>query len=235
MNGVAREFWREVLDPHVPVQEERRRRVRDRKLTRIRRSSAVPRRGDRRARVELGDRGLDHDRPQSVGKIREFWGNTQVILKAYAWARAMGAEGIAQDHHQPDHHHRQAGGAWQRGDGDAGDESGAANRHDHAVPAHARRRLASFLAQRCFLVVVTVADQDSAYRIFSVLNDRGLELGATDILKADIIGGLAAAGADTGARRDDPSHGERDRRRQQAQLRARERPGRLLGRQRQNG
>lgn len=40
--------------------------------------------------------GLDHDRPQSIGKIREFWGNVQVILKAYAWSRAMGAEGIAQ-------------------------------------------------------------------------------------------------------------------------------------------
>ena len=44
-----------------------------------------------------GDRyRLDHDRPQSVGKIREFLGNVQVILKAYAWARTMGAEGIAQ-------------------------------------------------------------------------------------------------------------------------------------------
>ena len=39
---------------------------------------------------------LDHDRPRSVGKIREFWGNVQVILKAYAWVRAMGAAGIAQ-------------------------------------------------------------------------------------------------------------------------------------------
>src|SRR5690606_4597175 len=44
-----------------------------------------------------GDRyRLDHDRPQSVGKIREFLGNVQVVLKAYAWTRAMGAEGIAQ-------------------------------------------------------------------------------------------------------------------------------------------
>ncbi|OON64527.1 glycine dehydrogenase subunit 2 [Massilia sp. KIM] len=39
---------------------------------------------------------LDYDRPQSIGKIREFWGNVQVILKAYAWARSMGAEGMAQ-------------------------------------------------------------------------------------------------------------------------------------------
>lgn len=39
---------------------------------------------------------LDHDRPESVGKIREFWGNVPVILKAYAWVRAMGPEQIAQ-------------------------------------------------------------------------------------------------------------------------------------------
>ena len=37
---------------------------------------------------------LDNDRPKSVGKIREFWGNVPQVMKAYAWARAMGAEGI---------------------------------------------------------------------------------------------------------------------------------------------
>lgn len=37
---------------------------------------------------------LDEDRPQSAGKIREFWGNVQIVIRAYAWARAMGAEGI---------------------------------------------------------------------------------------------------------------------------------------------
>jgi glycine dehydrogenase subunit 2 len=37
---------------------------------------------------------LDNDRPRSIGKIREFWGNAPQVLKAYAWARAMGAEGI---------------------------------------------------------------------------------------------------------------------------------------------
>ena len=39
---------------------------------------------------------LDYGRPQSIGKIREFWGNVPVILKAYAWVRSMGAEQIAQ-------------------------------------------------------------------------------------------------------------------------------------------
>ena len=41
------------------------------------------------------------------------------------------------------------------------------------------------------MVVVTTPDLDSAYRIFSVLNDRGMDLSPTDILKADIIGALA--------------------------------------------
>ena len=39
---------------------------------------------------------LDHDRPRSCGKVREFWGNVPQVLKAYAWARSMGAEGIAE-------------------------------------------------------------------------------------------------------------------------------------------
>ena len=53
-----------------------------------------------------------------------------------------------------------------------------------------RNALAQFVVQRCYLVVVSTSDQSSAYRIFSVLNDRGLDLSPTDILKADIIGGM---------------------------------------------
>ena len=37
---------------------------------------------------------LDEDRPQSIGRVREFWGNAPQVVKAYAWARAMGAEGL---------------------------------------------------------------------------------------------------------------------------------------------
>jgi glycine dehydrogenase subunit 2 len=37
---------------------------------------------------------LDVDRPQSAGKVREFWGNIPQVVKAYAWARCMGADGI---------------------------------------------------------------------------------------------------------------------------------------------
>ncbi|MDE3229732.1 MAG: DUF1524 domain-containing protein, partial [Chloroflexota bacterium] len=51
-------------------------------------------------------------------------------------------------------------------------------------------RLAQFLAQRCLLVVVSTPDLSSAYRIFSVLNDRGLDLSYADILKAEVIGEL---------------------------------------------
>ena len=56
------------------------------------------------------------------------------------------------------------------------------------LPEGERLRLAQFIATRCFLVMVVTPDRDSAYRIFSVLNSRGLDLSATDILKADIIG-----------------------------------------------
>lgn len=58
-------------------------------------------------------------------------------------------------------------------------------------------RLAQFLVTRCFLVIVSTPDFDSAYRIFSVLNDRGLDLSYTDILKAEIIGNVPEADQDT--------------------------------------
>lgn len=48
--------------------------------------------------------------------------------------------------------------------------------------------LATFLNLHTYMVVVSTPDLDSAFRIFSVLNDRGMPLGAADILKAEIIG-----------------------------------------------
>ena len=51
-------------------------------------------------------------------------------------------------------------------------------------------RLAMFVIQRCYLVVVSTSDLNSAYRIFAVMNDRGLDLSPTDILKAEIIGDM---------------------------------------------
>ena len=54
-----------------------------------------------------------------------------------------------------------------------------------------RFRLAQFTLTRCVMVVVSSQDKDSAYRIFSILNDRGLDLSHSDILKAEIIGKLS--------------------------------------------
>jgi hypothetical protein len=51
-------------------------------------------------------------------------------------------------------------------------------------------RLVQFIITRCYLVTVATPDLDSAYRIFGVLNSRGLDLSATDILKAEIIGAI---------------------------------------------
>jgi hypothetical protein len=52
-------------------------------------------------------------------------------------------------------------------------------------------RLAQFVATRCYLVAVSTPDLDSAFRIFNVLNSRGLDLSATDILKAEITGKIS--------------------------------------------
>lgn len=59
-----------------------------------------------------------------------------------------------------------------------------------------RLRLAQFAVTRCYLVVVATPDLDSAYRIFSVLNSRGLDLAPTDILKSEIIGSIPAVQRD---------------------------------------
>ncbi len=48
--------------------------------------------------------------------------------------------------------------------------------------------LGKFTVNRCFLVAVSTPSMRSAYRIFSVMNDRGLDLLTCDILKSDIIG-----------------------------------------------
>ena len=50
-----------------------------------------------------------------------------------------------------------------------------------------RRKLATYVAQKSFLVVVSASDGDSARRIFSVMNNRGLDLSPTDVLKAVVL------------------------------------------------
>jgi hypothetical protein len=52
-------------------------------------------------------------------------------------------------------------------------------------------KFGAFLIARCFLVVVSTPSQQSAFRVFSVLNSRGLDLLHTDIIKSDIIGRIA--------------------------------------------
>ncbi len=49
-------------------------------------------------------------------------------------------------------------------------------------------RLARYVALHTYLVTVSTQDFESAYRIFTVLNERGLDLTHTDILKSEIIG-----------------------------------------------
>jgi glycine dehydrogenase subunit 2 len=39
---------------------------------------------------------LTENGPDSIGRVREYWGNVQQVVKAYAWTRAMGLEGIAE-------------------------------------------------------------------------------------------------------------------------------------------
>ncbi len=51
-----------------------------------------------------------------------------------------------------------------------------------------RTRLAQAMLLQCYLVEISTSDLDSAYNVFSILNDRGLSLTHADILKAQIIG-----------------------------------------------
>lgn len=57
-----------------------------------------------------------------------------------------------------------------------------------SLPAARQVQLAQFILQRCLVVVVSSQDSAAAYRIFSVLNNRGLDLTPADLLKAEVIG-----------------------------------------------
>jgi len=41
-----------------------------------------------------GKYSLEYDRPKSIGKVKDFFGNVQVVVRAYAWAMSMGARGL---------------------------------------------------------------------------------------------------------------------------------------------
>lgn len=59
--------------------------------------------------------------------------------------------------------------------------------------AQAVTQFGGFLVQRCFLVAVSTPSQQSAFRVFSVLNSRGLDLLPTDIIKSEVIGKVKLA------------------------------------------
>jgi uncharacterized protein with ParB-like and HNH nuclease domain len=46
------------------------------------------------------------------------------------------------------------------------------------------------LLNKCYLVVVSTSEFETAYRIFSTINSRGLDLELNDILKSEIIGNI---------------------------------------------
>lgn len=53
-----------------------------------------------------------------------------------------------------------------------------------------RLRLGSLLVNETFLVVVSTSTEDTAHRVFSVMNSRGLQLSPADIFKARVIGAI---------------------------------------------
>ncbi|MEH2196900.1 DUF262 domain-containing protein [Nostoc sp.] len=56
-----------------------------------------------------------------------------------------------------------------------------------------RDSFAHYLMTCCFLVLVSTPDLDSAYRIFSILNARGLDLSLSDFLKSEVIGAIPSS------------------------------------------
>lgn len=49
-----------------------------------------------------------------------------------------------------------------------------------------------FIIQKCCIVIVSTPNEKSAFRIFSVMNDRGLDLLPSDILKSYLIGKMSS-------------------------------------------
>lgn len=53
-------------------------------------------------------------------------------------------------------------------------------------------RFAQFIDSKCYIVGVSTPNVDSAFRVFTVLNSRGLDLRPSDLLKATLIGAIPA-------------------------------------------
>lgn len=69
-----------------------------------------------------------------------------------------------------------------------------------ALPEVTRNDLWKFLANDCSLVVISTPDLESAYRIFTVLNNRGLDLAPIDIIKAAVLGSIRTTAGDAQSR-----------------------------------
>lgn len=61
------------------------------------------------------------------------------------------------------------------------------NREVSSLSVAERDALATYVIQNCCLVVVSASNGESAHRIFEVMNDRGLDLSPTDILKSGVL------------------------------------------------
>lgn len=70
----------------------------------------------------------------------------------------------------------------------------------NALSPDDRNALWKFLANDCSLVVISTPDLEAAYRIFSVLNNRGLDLAPIDIIKAEVLGSIRQIGGEDKAR-----------------------------------
>jgi Protein of unknown function DUF262/Protein of unknown function (DUF1524) len=57
-----------------------------------------------------------------------------------------------------------------------------------------RQRLARFLTTKCLFVMIIARNIDQGHRIFTVLNDRGMDLEIQDIVKAEVIASFRTAG-----------------------------------------
>jgi hypothetical protein len=69
-----------------------------------------------------------------------------------------------------------------------------------ALPPADLIALWQFLANDCSLVVISTPDLEAAYRIFSVLNNRGLDLAPIDIIKAQVLGLIRTTAGDIKSR-----------------------------------
>ncbi|MEV6417961.1 DUF262 domain-containing protein [Kribbella sp. NPDC051718] len=76
------------------------------------------------------------------------------------------------------------------------DNAQAVHKELQAWPTDRRDDLGSLISDRTFLVVVNTPDLDSAHRIFSVMNSRGLDLTPADIFKSRVIGDIPDGAAD---------------------------------------